>query len=231
MKKLLPLTAALLLGACASAPPAPEWQSQSFSAIKSYTAAYLSGNTRVAEVEFERAKAEVARTGRPDLMARLELLRCATQVASLVINPCTGYQALAQDAAPAEQAYARFIAGRWGRLETAQLPMHYRALVNQTQAQARQTAKPALEANATSRSKLNPIEDPLARLVAAGALIQTEPLSSVDIDLAVATASGQGWRRPLLAWLGVQLKRQQTSGNADAAAGIQRRIDLVLQKN
>ncbi|HSO44636.1 MAG TPA: hypothetical protein VLQ47_03865 [Rhodoferax sp.] len=230
MRKLLHLTAALLLGACASAPPAPEWQSQSFAAIQSYTAAYLSGNTRVAEVEFERAKTEVARTGRPDLMARIELLRCATQVASLVRTSCAGYDALAQDAAPAEQAYASFIAGRWDTLQATQIPMHYRALVAQSHAQARQTVKPEQGPNAPSQNKLRQIEDPVARLVAAGALIQREPLSSADIDLAVATASVQGWRRPLLAWLGVQIKRQQAIGNTDAAAGIQRRIDLMLQK-
>ncbi len=226
MRLFLSLTATLLLVACAGTPPPPEWQSQTYAALKSYTGAYLIGNTRVAEVEFERAKAEVARTGRPDLMARIELLRCATQVASLVMSPCAAYHALAQDAAPAEQAYASFIAGRWDTLQVTQLPDQYRALV--TQAQARQSAKTELGPNASNQSKLNQIEDPLARLVAAGALIQTEPLSSADIDLAVETASSQGWRRPLLAWLGMQLKRQQTSGNAEAAAGIQRRIDLML---
>ena len=91
-------TAALLLSGCASGPPPPEWQSQAFAALKSYTSAYLSGNSRVADLEFERAKAEIARTGRPDLMARIELLRCATQVASLELTPCAGYQALAGDA-------------------------------------------------------------------------------------------------------------------------------------
>jgi hypothetical protein len=33
----------------------------------------------------------------------------------------------------------------------------------------------------------------------------------------------------LLAWLGVQFKRQQASGDATAASETQRRIDLVLQ--
>lgn len=228
MKRFLALTTALLLVACASAPPPPEWQSQSFAALKSHTAAYLRGNTRVAEVEFERAKAEIASTGRPDLMARIELLRCATQVASLVMDPCVAYHALAQDAALAEQAYARFIAGRWDTLQAPHLPLHYRALVTQTQASVRQNAKPEQGANAQIPSKLLRIEDPLARLVAAGALIQREPLSNADIDLAVETASAQGWRRPLLAWLGVQLKRNQSLGNTGAAAAIQRRIDLAL---
>ncbi len=229
MKTLTTLSASLLLLACASAPPPPDWQSQSFTALKHYSSAYLSGNMRLAEVEFERAKTEIARTGRPDLMARVELLRCATQVASLVLAPCTGFAALAQDAAPAEQTYASFISGRWDTLQAAQLPVHYRALVTQTQ--AKPTAKPEPDANFHSQNKLLQIEDPLARLVAAGALIQREPLSNADIDLAVATASAQGWRRPLLAWLGVQLKLHQTAGDAAAAAGIQRRLDLVLQKN
>ncbi|PKO62763.1 MAG: hypothetical protein CVU24_02715 [Betaproteobacteria bacterium HGW-Betaproteobacteria-18] len=230
MRNFLSLTAALLLSACASTPPPPpEWQSQAFAALTSYTAAYLSGNTRVADVEFERAKTEIARTGRPDLMARIELVRCAVQVASLVITPCEGYRNLAQDAAPVEQTYASFIAGRWAALDAAQLPMHYRALVAQTQAQARLDANSAPEITTPSQSKLNQIEDPLARLVATGALFQREPLSTADINQSVETASAQGWRRPLLAWLGVQLKRIQTAGNADAAAGVQRRIDLVSQ--
>jgi len=230
MKHLTTLTATLLLlGACASTAPPPDWQSQAFTALKSYTAAYLSGNTRMAEVEFERARTEIARTGRPDLMARIELLRCATQVASLVMTPCAGYRALAVDAAPAEQAYASFITGRWTSLEVARLPLHYQALVKQSQAQARQDVDPELPMNASSHSQLNQIEDPLARLVAAGALIQREPLSTADIDQAVETASSQGWRRPLLGWLGVQLKRNQTIGNAEAAAAIKRRIDLVQQ--
>jgi hypothetical protein len=226
MKTLTTLSASLLLLACASTPPPPDWQSQSFAALKSYSAAYLSGNSRVADVEFARAKAEVARTGRPDLMARLELLRCATQVASLVMDPCAGFEAVARDAAPAEQAYARFIAGRWDTLQAAQLPVHYHALV--TQAQARQSAKPEQDANTPIPDKLHQIEDPLARLVAAGALLQSEPLSSADIDLAVETASAQGWRRPLLAWLGVQLQYQQANKETDAAAKTQRRIDLAL---
>lgn len=226
MKRYPALTATLLLVACASAPQSPEWQSQSFAALRSYTAAYLSGNTPVAKTEFARARAEVARTGRPDLMARIELLRCATQVASLVMDPCAGFQALAQDAAPAEQSYARFIAGRWDALQAAHLPVHYHALVSQ--AQTRQIAKPELDTNTPTPNKLQQIEDPLARLVAAGALIQREPLSSTDIALAVETASSQGWRRPLLAWLGVQLTRQQANGEADAAATTQRRIDLAL---
>ena len=70
---------------------------------------------------------------------------------------------------------------------------------------------------------------PLSRLIAAGLLFKIELLAPVDIGLAVDLASKQGWRRPLLAWLGVQHKRAQSAGDTATAARLQRRMDLVLQ--
>ena len=201
--------ALVLLTACASQPPPPDWQANAFAALNSYSSAYLEGNSRVADVEFARAKTEVSRTGRPDLMARIELVRCAAQVASLVLEPCSGYLALAADAKPPEQAYAAFISGRWSGLDAKLLPVVYQGLKSHG---------------------LSQIQDPLSRLIAAGSLLQRELLTPTDIGLAVDSASEQGWRRPLLAWLGVQLKRAQTVGDTAQAASSQRRIDLVLQR-
>jgi hypothetical protein len=218
MKKTLMALCVTLLAACASNPPPPDWQANAFAALNSYSSAYLEGNTRVADLEFARAKAEVSRTGRPDLMARLELVRCAAQVASLVLEPCTGYLAVAADAKPPEQAYAAFISGHWTGLDAKLLPVAYQGLV----------ANP-VAASTAANSQLSQIEEPLSRLIAAGALLQRELLTPVDIGLAVDISSNQGWRRPLLAWLGVQLKRSQAAGDAATAQQIQRRIDLVLQ--
>ena len=209
------LTMTALLAACASRPAAPDWQANAFAALNSYTSAYLSGNARVAAVELARARSEIARTGRADLMARAELLRCAAQVASLEFGPCTGYQALAADAQPQEQAYAAFIAGQWNALNAELLPTHYRSLVSAAPTQ--------------SSAALSQLPDPLARLVGAGALLQNARLTAPDIALAIDAASAQGWRRPLLAWLGLQQKRAQDAGDTAAAAAVQRRIDLILQ--
>src|SRR6218665_2929752 len=57
-------------------------------------------------------RAEIARPGRPELLARLELLRCAAQLASLVLQACDRFEALRPDAAAPEQAYADYLAGR-----------------------------------------------------------------------------------------------------------------------
>jgi hypothetical protein len=220
---------ALMLGACASAPPPPDWQASAFAALNSYTSAYLEGNTRVADFEFARAKSEIARTGRLDLMAKIELVRCAAQAASLVLEPCPGYQALANDALPSEQTYAAFITGHWSGINTEQLPPQYRTLVKQALENTARSAAAVPSIPPQPGGSLSQIQDPLSRLIAAGSLLKSEHITPVDIGMAVDTASSQGWRRPLLAWLGVQQKRAQTAGDTTTAASLQRRMDLVLQ--
>ena len=217
------LCLALLLGACASGPPAPEWRAQAHSELQGFSQAYLRGNSRVAAQAFSRARSETASTGQAEQVARAELTRCAVQVASLVLDDCPGYLALAPDSSPGSRAYAQYLSGRWDGLDAAQLPEQHRALVLQAS-----RSKPAPEAG---HSVLSSMTDPLARLVAAGALLRSGHLTPADINIATETAAAQGWRRPLLAWLGVQ--RQRASAAADGApaevARIQRRIDLVLQ--
>jgi len=232
IRALIVLGTALLLGACASAPPPPDWQTNAFAALGRYSSAYLEGNTRVADFEFNRAKNEVARTGRPELMARVELVRCALQSASLDFSACTGYLALAADALPAEQSYADFLAGHWSTLEPDLLPVPYRALVVQGSANCPQPAQTSGAPAATAPpniSRLEPIQDPVARLIAASMLLKMKCIAPVDIGLAADTASSQGWRRPLLAWLGVMHQRAQASADASAVASLQRRIDVLLQ--
>ena len=80
----------VLLAGCADNPPVPDWQANAKTATERSVAAYLVGNARVDAAELARARSEVARTGRTDLLARVELTHCAAQVASLVFGPCAG---------------------------------------------------------------------------------------------------------------------------------------------
>ncbi|RZJ19797.1 MAG: hypothetical protein EOO54_14590, partial [Haliea sp.] len=69
--------AVLALAACSSGPKPADWQLEAKTASERAVAAYMEGNTRVEAVEFARALSEVGSTGRVDLIARIELLRCA----------------------------------------------------------------------------------------------------------------------------------------------------------
>ena len=206
------LGAAVLLSACSSKPPVPDWQMNAQASVQKATDAYLSGHARVEKLEWDRARAEVARTGRPDLLARLELLRCAAEVASLVPAPCERFEPLRADAAVPERVYADYLAGRVQPQEVALLP----------EAQRKVAVSPDAAA-------LGTVQDPLSRLVAAGVLFRSGRASPAVIEVAIDTASAQGWRRPLMAWLGLQLERADAAGDQNAAAALRRRLAIVEQ--
>ena len=210
----LVLGAPLLYG-CSSAPPTPDWQLEAKGAMDRSVAAYLEGNTRIERAELARARAQLSRTGRADLVAGAELLHCAAHVASLVFEPCAGFEALRPDATEAQRAYANYLRGQLAPAQIALLP------TTQQGAAARSAADP---------SALQGIEDPMSLLVAAGVLLQTGKANPATVAQAVDTASSQGWRRPLLAWLGVQLQRAVQAGQTAEAERVQRRIQLVTSE-
>jgi hypothetical protein len=178
----------LALAACSGAAPAPEWQGNAATSLATFQNLYLSGDTKAAEIEFAYARSQLAATGRADLVARAELIRCAAQVASLVFEPCKGFEALRADAGAEERAYADYLEGRVPRAVAA---------------------------------------EPFPRLVAYGVQLRTANIAPEGLAAATDIASAQGWRRPLLAWLGVQLKRAQDAGDSETAARLKRRMELV----
>ena len=209
----MPVLLAVVAG-CANHVVPPDWQTNAQSALKNFSAAYLSGNSRGAEQDFARAREQIASTGRADLIARAELVRCATRVASLEFDDCAGYAPFAADADAAERSYAAFLTGHWDQLDVALLPMQHHAVVRIT-------------SGADVAGVLSGIQDPLARLVAAGSLLQVGRLTPSAFVIATDTASAQGWRRPLLAWLEVRLRTAQQSGDAATVEAIKHRIAVV----
>jgi hypothetical protein len=218
MKAMRLLLAPLLmvLSACSSGPRAPDWQVQAQGAAERYTSAYLAGSL-AADAEWQRTRAAVAATAQPQRMARAELLRCAVQVASLDWRAtCEGFDAFKSTALPdlpAQAAYADYLQGRWTPAAMAHLSPPQRRVAEQ--------GAPALPA----------IDPPLSRLLGAAVLLRSGSVPPAEQDalvaLAVDTASAQGWRRPLLAWLGLQLQRAQAQGRTGQAELIRQRLALL----
>ena len=206
----LALIGALALAACSSGPKVPDWQLEAKTTMERSVAAYLEGNSRVEALEFGRARTELSSTGRADLVARAELLRCASRSASLVFEPCAGFEVLRPDAPAAERAYADYLAGQLQPQDIALLPAQQRAA-----------------ATGSDVAALKGITDPLSQLVAAAVMFRAGRASPAVLQQAVDTASSQGWRRPLLAWLGVQLQLAEKGGDNAMAAQLRRRITLT----
>jgi hypothetical protein len=189
VKKLLPL---FFLAACSGGPPAPAWQASAKYSLDAFQQAYLRGDSRVADLEFARARAELASTGNMALVARAELIRCAARAASLEFDDCPGFEKLRSDASADEMAFADYLAGRTDR----------------------------------------PVgEDVFSRLLSYGIRLKGSKITPPEINSAIDISSAQGWRRPLLAWLGVEEKRAEAAGDATALARIRRRIELVAGKS
>ena len=181
-----------LLAACGGGPPPADWQLNAVQAMQAYERNYLSGDAKAADIEFGIARRELARTGRPELVARAELRRCAVRAAALEFDDCPEFEKLRADAGKEELAYAEYLRGK-----------------------GTHTAG----------------EDPLSKLVSFSVQFKKGDLAPAQMAQAVDLASAQGWRRPLLAWLGVQMKRAEAAGEREAAERIRRRIDLVTVKN
>lgn len=185
-------TLLLFVAGCGGGPVPPDWQMNALSALNSFQQRYLRGETAAAQAEFDRAKHELRATGRADLLARAELIRCATRAAALEFDGCPEFEKLRRDAGPEEIAYADFLSGKSERKEG---------------------------------------DEPVSKLVSHGVKFKSGKATPADITAAVEVSSAQGWRRPLLAWLGVQEKRAEAAGDAAALERVRRRIELVLGKN
>ena len=211
--KALAAISVIALAACSSQPPVPDWALAAESATQKATAAYLQGQQRVEALQWQKARDAVASTGQPALAAKVELMRCAAQVASLEWDDCPAYEALAQDAAKEDQAYARYLQGRSQPADIELLPEAQRAVARQL--------------GSAGDAALVEIKDPLSSLVVAGVQLRSGRASPALLQQAVDTASAQGWRRPLMAWLLMQLKSEQQAGNSEKAAQLERRLKLL----
>ena len=213
MSRLFTLLLVLLLAGC-SKPRQPDWLINADSAQERYERAYLSGKDRVANSEFTRFRSEVASTAQPSLAARAELTRCAVQVASLDFSPCTGFEPLRRDASDSERAYADFLAGRIAPEQAKLLPEDYRRVAG----------------GEGGAGALNGIKNPLSRVIASAVLLRMEKADPEVLKTATDTASEQGWRRAVLAWLGAQAMRAEKAGAVEEAARLRRRMQIAAEE-
>ncbi|RMX08776.1 hypothetical protein D8I35_06970 [Corticibacter populi] len=211
---MLAALGALLLTGCASRAPTPDWQSQAGTALQHAQAAYFDGRGPVHALELALARQQLARTASPQELARLELRQCALQAASLDWQPCTAFEPLRGAAEAPERAYAAYLDGtRLSAAEQALLPASQRAAAGLHQL------------DAASLATVASINEPLSRLLAAALLYRRSgALSPELLQTAVDTASQQGWRRPLLAWL----LRQQSYAQEHQLSALQESTRLRI---
>jgi hypothetical protein len=220
MKRILLLTLLVcLLPAGCTSRPAPAWLSAGHRQLENFKEGFLAGrNPALAELHFQRALAEIRRSGDVELLGRAWLTRMALQVAVLEPPDEGDYPRVeAARTVPANRHFFLFLRGDLGAVEGAILPAPYRPLL---------AALQHGDAAGVERA-LAGIDDPLSRLIAAGVSVRRQVQSEAILLGAVETASQSGWKRGLLAWLKRLQAFYESTADAVRAAAVNRRIDLI----
>ncbi len=210
------VTILLLLTACSSK-PAPIWQATAHTQLANYIENYLAGDDRFAAAHFDKAVAEIGKTGDPTLMGRALLTRCALETASLVGNDCPIEPSFVADRENA--TYHAFVTGR--PLTAADLPKRYRPVA---------AALEKRDAPATNDAIVG-MDDPVSRIVAVGVAVRRGIEEAAILETGAATASAHGWKRPLLAYL-LRLKQlYERAGNRAGSTSVEARIKALMANN
>ncbi|MHB8910873.1 MAG: hypothetical protein ACYDAA_18515 [Syntrophales bacterium] len=219
MKKLLGLLLLVSLIAGCSSKPAPAWIAAGHQQIEAFKRDFLTGQSpQITELHFRKATEEIKKSGDLDLLGKAWLTRMALQAAVLE-EVAEGEYGKIEAAAPsaANRNYYLFLTGKPGMVDDALLPAQYRPFLK-----ALQSGDAAAMAG-----RIAEIDDPLSRLIAAGLAMRSGPANEPLLQAAIETASQNGWKRALIAWLERLSGFYERSGEAAKAATVRQRLDLI----
>jgi hypothetical protein len=222
MKKILGLLFLLLLVAGCSSKPAPVWIVAGHHQLDTFKNDFLTGRPPlVTELHFKMATEEIKKSGDLDLLGKAWLTRMALHVAVLeeieeIAEGEYGKIATASPV-PANRNFYLFLSGKSGMVDDALLPAQYRPFLK-----ALRNGDAAVEVR-----RMTEIDDPLSRLIAAGLLARSGLENESLLRTAVETASQNGWKRALIAWLERLRLFHEKSGEVAKAETVRQRLNLI----
>lgn len=218
MKKILCLFFVLILLTACGSRPAPEWIGASYNHLEAFKRHDLRGNERLAEQSFQRALEEIQSSGDIEAMAIAYLTKFAVRTASLEDFDDREYLNLAAaDSGLPHMQYYSFLKDFRSGVDPDQLPRQYRDFLK-----AIRNGSPSEIAGEATR-----IDDPLSRLIAVGLAVRGGLESESLLNGAIETASRQGWKKPLLAYLKRIERHYDSVKEVKKAADVRKRLDLI----
>lgn len=219
MKKFLSFLFLLVwLVGCSGGPPIPDWTLASFNRLEDFKKNYLEGHQHIADLQFQKAVAEIKKSGDLEVLAKAYLTRMAVESAVLETPQDEEFIKInAAQSHPVHQNYHAFLTGQLNRVQEQLLPEVYR-----TVAKGLQQGKTDSLAADVAR-----IDDPLSRLIASAVCIKQGRVNEAILQTAIDTASRNGWKKALLVYLEKLHAFYQERGQEEKADAISKRIQLI----
>jgi hypothetical protein len=217
MRKILCLFFCLLTLVGCGPKPIP-WIAAGYQQMENFKTDFLTGRSPiVTDMHFKKAVEEIKKSGDLGRLGKVWLTRMALQVAVLEEIEEGDYPKVeAAQSVPANRNFYLFLKGDRAA-DDALLPSQYRPFL-----------KVLRGGNAPEAGlAVAKIDDPLSRLIAAGLTVRRHPENETLLRAAVETASQNGWKRALLAWLKRLGAFYEASGETSKAAAVRRRINLI----
>jgi len=219
MKKIAcAIALSLLLLGCGSSKPVPDWTNASFNDLDNYKKNYLSGKSGIAEEYFNRAVDEIKGSGNLDILAKAYLTKYAVHVA--VLEPFCGNEYLMiEEVEPVgeNRNFYDFLGGTFERVDERLLPKQYADFFRTFR-----------DRNDDDFVKgISDMDNPLSRLIAVGLLVKKNTYDEKILKLAIDTASQNGWKKALLAYMARLQILYEKNNSPNKAAVVGEKIRLL----
>ena len=214
---LILLTTLIILGGCGSK-PVPDWKNVSFNHMKHFKRCFLSGEERKADIFFDKAIDEIKKSGKLDILAKAYLTKCALRAAMLEEIECCEFITIEKVKSNREnENYYSFLTGNLDSVDRQILPPRYRNFLT------------ALKNSKIDKinDEISGIEDPLSRLIATGISVKNNQYNEYTLKIALSVASNNGWKKPLLIYLGKLKSSYERNKEIEKAKKVQQKINLI----
>ena len=218
MKKLLSLALALLICACGTVTPVPAWKENAYRHLDDYKTSFLTGREESTEPHFVKARREMAAGNDLSILTIAYLTKYSLHTASLESFDSSEFAKLyGLEPNAVDMAYCHFLKGNFSAVDARALPSRYTGVL-----------KAALSKDLTAAAReIAAVDDPLSRLIACGVWVRYLPSDETILQMAIATASANGWRRPLWAYLTKLQTYYFEQNDVIKANTIKARLDLL----
>ena len=197
----------------------PAWKQNAAANTASFIESSFTGNETYASKYFDKLVEDFRMTVDPDEIVKAYLARCAVNFALLEYSDCSEVKEMLPLLKNKDNiAYYNFVSGKTRNPDD--VPKKYSDVVEISQ---KCDVKKA-------NSELSSEKEPVTLMVKAAFFVKTGCYDAETADIAVNTASKEGWKRATLKYLALQLSYLEKHGEMQKAELVKKRMELVVSE-